>query len=99
MNEKKDKIKVVLTRFTDGMLTAVKRALDGEIDAGINSAVDALSELADDTSTNAATGDKTPAPTESPAESDVARSADDAVSDFNERLKRALEILNEKGDK
>ena len=84
MNEKKDKIKAVLVRFINGLDGAVKGALN------------ALAELADDT-VDTPTDDIHPAP-EPPAESDVVQSIDDAADDFNDRLKRALKILNEKGE-
>lgn len=86
MDENKDKIKAVLVRFINGLDVAIKDALN------------ALAELADDT-VETPTDDIYPAPTETPAESDVVQSIDDAASDFNERLKHALEILNERGDK
>lgn len=86
MDENKDKIKAVLVRFINGL------------DGAIKDASNALAELADDTPP-APTDDTPPAPTETPAESDVVQSIDDTGSDFNERLNRALEILNERGDK
>lgn len=96
MDENKDKIKAVLIRLINGM------------DAAIKDASNALTELADDTPANAEsepvavetpTNDETPASTENPVENDVERSIDDAADDFNARLKRALEILAEKGGK